>query len=122
MTTIELPDHQAAALKAVAASQGLTLAAWLEKLVQEGEGALSRRDMMALDWSRCAAVESIPGKVGGAWVFKGTRTPVSIVFENLQDGMTVDELMEQYPLTREEISAVLEFAAHSLETPHLASS
>ena len=32
--------------------------------------------MAALDWSRCAAVESIPGKVSGAWVFKGTRTPV----------------------------------------------
>lgn len=70
----------------------------------------------ALDWSQCPAVESIPGKVGGVWVFKGTRTPVSIVFENLQDGLSFDELMEQYPLTREQIAAALEFATHSLET------
>jgi uncharacterized protein (DUF433 family) len=68
-----------------------------------------------IDWSQCPAVESIPGKVSGAWVFKGTRTPVSIVFENLQDGLSISELMEQYPLTREQIAAALEFAAHSLE-------
>jgi uncharacterized protein (DUF433 family) len=68
-----------------------------------------------IDWSQCPAVESIPGKVSGAWVFKGTRTPVSIVFENLQDGLSISELMEQYPLTREQIADALEFAAHSLE-------
>jgi hypothetical protein len=39
--------------------------------------------MASLDWSECPVVESISGKVSGAWVFKGTRTPVSIVFENL---------------------------------------
>lgn len=50
---------------------------------------------MALDWSQCSAVESIPGKVSGAW---GTRMPVSIVCENLEDGMTIDELMEQFCL------------------------
>lgn len=73
--------------------------------------------MATLDWSQCPAVESIPGKVGGAWVFKNTRTPVSIVFENLQDGMTIEELMEQYPLTREQIDAALEFAARSVAAP-----
>jgi uncharacterized protein (DUF433 family) len=73
--------------------------------------------MAALEWSRCPAVESIPGKVSGAWVFKGTRTPVALVFENLADGMTIDELIEQFPVTREQIKAVLEFAARSLEVP-----
>jgi uncharacterized protein (DUF433 family) len=73
--------------------------------------------MAALDWSQCPAVESIPGKVSGAWVFKGTRTPVALVFENLEDGMTVNELIEQFPVTREQIKAVLEFAARSLEAP-----
>jgi uncharacterized protein (DUF433 family) len=71
--------------------------------------------MAALDWSQCTAVESIPGKVGGAWVFLGTRTPVSIVFENLQDGMTIDEVISQFPVTREQIRAVLEFATRSLD-------
>jgi uncharacterized protein (DUF433 family) len=55
-------------------------------------------------------VESIPGKVSGAWVFKGTRTPVAIVFENLEDGMTIDEMLERFPVTREQVRAVLEFA------------
>ena len=32
--------------------------------------------MASLDWSQCPAVESIPGMVSGAWVFKGTRLPV----------------------------------------------
>lgn len=70
--------------------------------------------MAALDWSQCPAVESVPGKVSGAWVFKNTRTPVSTVFENLQD-MTVEELMEEFGVTREQVQAVLQFAAQSAE-------
>ena len=72
--------------------------------------------MAQLDWSQCPAVESIPGKRSGARVFKDTRTPVSSVFENLQD-MTVDELVEEFGVTREQVQAVLEFAAHSTEAP-----
>ncbi|MEI9989754.1 MAG: DUF433 domain-containing protein [Rhizomicrobium sp.] len=71
--------------------------------------------MPVLDWSRCPAVESIPGKVSGAWLFKGTRTPVATIFENLEDGLTIDEVMAQFPVTREQIQAVLEFAARSLD-------
>ena len=72
--------------------------------------------MASLDWSRCTAVESISGKRSGAWVFRGTRTPVSTVFENLED-MSVDELIEEFGVTREQVQAVLEFAAHSAEAP-----
>jgi len=71
--------------------------------------------MSALDWSQCPAVEAIPGKVSGAWLFKNTRTPVAVVFENLEDGMTIDEVTEQFPVTREQIKAVLAFAARSLD-------
>jgi len=39
--------------------------------------------MANLDWSQCSAVESVPGKVSGAWVLKGTRMPVSAIFENI---------------------------------------
>jgi len=70
--------------------------------------------MAVLDWSECPAVESIPGKRSGAWVFRGTRTPVSAVFENLQD-MTVDELVDEFGVTREQVQAVLRFAAQSAE-------
>ena len=69
--------------------------------------------MPALDWSQCPVVESIPGKVSGAWVFKGTRLPVAIVIENLED-LSVEEVMEQFDVTREQITAVLEFVAQSL--------
>jgi uncharacterized protein (DUF433 family) len=48
--------------------------------------------MAILDWSQCSAVESIPGKVSGAWVFKDTRMPVALVFENLEAGATIDEI------------------------------
>ena len=69
--------------------------------------------MAALDWSRCPAVESIPGKVSGAWVFKGTRLPVATVIENLED-LSVEEVVEQFDVTREQVTAVLEFVAQSL--------
>jgi uncharacterized protein (DUF433 family) len=70
--------------------------------------------MAVLDWSQCPAVESVPGRVSGAWVFKDTRMPVATVFENLED-MSVDEVMEQFDVTREQIEAVLNFVAQSLK-------
>jgi uncharacterized protein (DUF433 family) len=70
-----------------------------------------------LDWSQCPAVESVPGKMSGAWVFKGTRMPVIAVFENLEAGATIDEIMTWFDIGREPITAVLEFAARSLEVP-----
>jgi uncharacterized protein (DUF433 family) len=73
--------------------------------------------MAILDWSQCPAVESIPGKRSGAWVFKGTRMPVSTVFENLESGASIDEIMEWFDVTREQIVSVLEFAARSLDAP-----
>ena len=71
--------------------------------------------MANLDWSQCSAVESIPGKVGGAWVFRDSRVPVRLVFENLEDGMSVDEITEQYDVTREQVIAVIDYAARSLD-------
>jgi len=70
--------------------------------------------MAALDWSRCTAVESIPGKLGGAWVFRNTRLPVATIIENLED-LSIDEVMEQFDVTREQINAVLDFVAESLK-------
>ena len=72
--------------------------------------------MAALDWSQCPAVKSIPGKVSGAWVLKGTRMPVSVIFENLKAGANIDEIMEWFDgLDREQVEAVIEFAARSLD-------
>ena len=70
-----------------------------------------------LDWSQCPVVESVPGKRGGAWVFRDTRTPVSVVFDNLEAGASIDEIMEWFHLSREQVVAVIEFAARSLDAP-----
>ncbi len=73
--------------------------------------------MAALDWSQCPAVESVPGRLSGAWVFRDTRMPVSAVFENLEAGATVDEITEWFSISKEQVIEVLEFAARSLAAP-----
>ena len=73
--------------------------------------------MATLDWSQCPAVESIPGKVSGAWVFRGTRLPVSTMFENLEAGASIAEIAEWFDVTAEQITAVLAFVAQSLHDP-----
>ena len=68
-----------------------------------------------LDWSRCPAVERQPGKVSGAWLFKGTRVPVKALFENLEAGARLDEFLDWYPgVSREQAEAVLQHAELSL--------
>lgn len=71
--------------------------------------------MAAVDWSKCPAVESVLDRLGGAWVFKGTRLPVATVTENVED-LSVDEVMEQFDMTREQVTAVLEFVPDSLRS------
>jgi uncharacterized protein (DUF433 family) len=71
--------------------------------------------MAALDWSQCPAVESVPGKRSGAWVFRDTRTPVSVVFDNLEVGASISEIMEWFHLSQEQVVAVIEFAVRSLD-------
>ena len=73
--------------------------------------------MAVLDWSQCPAVESVPGKVSGAWVFTNTRMPVSVVFANLEAGATIDEIVEWFGVTPEQVKTVIAFAARSLEAP-----
>ena len=70
-----------------------------------------------LDWTTCKSVERDPQKLSGAWVFCGTRVPVSALFENLEGGATVDQFLEWFPgVKREQIDAVLEHAARSVQT------
>ena len=46
----------------------------------------------SIDWSDCAAVEQHANRVSGAWVFAGTRVPLSALFENLKDGASVEDV------------------------------
>jgi uncharacterized protein (DUF433 family) len=73
--------------------------------------------MAALDWSQCPAVESVANRRSGAWVFRGTRMPVATVFENLEAGSSIEEIIEQFHVTPQQIQDVLEFAARSLDAP-----
>jgi len=67
--------------------------------------------MPSLDWSQCPVVESVPGKLSGAWVLKGTRMPVSAIFENLEAGANIDDLMEWFDgLDRDQIRQAIHFA------------
>ena len=66
-------------------------------------------------WHDCPEVEQDPLKVSGAWVFKGTRIPVRALFENIEDGASVDDFLEWFPgVTRRQVEAVLEQASASL--------
>ncbi|HOX56902.1 MAG TPA: DUF433 domain-containing protein [Candidatus Paceibacterota bacterium] len=68
-----------------------------------------------IDWTQCPAVERIPGKVSGAWIFKGTRVPVRALFENIEDGARVEDFLEWFPgVAREQVTAVLRHAEESL--------
>ena len=69
-----------------------------------------------IDWSQCTAVERIPGKVSGAWLFRNTRIPVTALLENIEGGATVGEFLEWFPgVEREQVDSVLEYARRSLE-------
>ena len=69
-----------------------------------------------IDWSKCPAVESVPGRLSGAWVFKNTRLPISALFGNLADGATIHDFIDWFGGVEEsEVKAVLEFVAQELD-------
>ena len=73
------------------------------------------------DWNKCPAVESVPGRVSGHWVFKDTRLPLYAIFENLADGATIHDFIEWFDGAEEEkVSAVLDHVAQELraKVPH----
>jgi uncharacterized protein (DUF433 family) len=69
-----------------------------------------------IDWSSCHAVERDPERVSGAWLFRGTRVPVTALFQNLEDGVQLSEFVDLFPgVTLQQARAVLEHASQSLE-------
>ena len=68
-------------------------------------------------WETLAVVERDLEKVSGAWLFRGTRVPVTALFENLRDGATIEEFLEWFPgVHRSQVEAVLDFEIETLET------
>ena len=81
----------------------------------EYDCAIIRAGRNMLDWNSCRAVERHPERVSGAWVFRGTRVPVSALFANLEGGATVEEFLEWFPgVSLEQAQEVLQHAARSL--------
>ena len=69
------------------------------------------------NWNQCSAVERTPGRVSGAWVFSGTRIPLSALYENLAAGATIDEFVEWFPgVEKRQVRAVLEHEAQTLRS------
>ena len=67
-------------------------------------------------WNHCPAVERDPGKVSGAWLFRGTRVPVSSLFENLRDGATVEQFLDWFPgVERWQVESVLDHETRGLQ-------
>ena len=67
-----------------------------------------------IDWSTCLEVHRHPDCVSGAWVFAGTRVPISALFENLEDDAKLHEFVEWFPgVTTKQAKAVLERVARS---------
>lgn len=65
-----------------------------------------------IDGSSCPAVERDPGRVSGAWVFRGSRVPAYALFENLEDGASLHDFIEWFPgVTVDQARAVLEHVA-----------
>jgi uncharacterized protein (DUF433 family) len=70
-----------------------------------------------VDWSMCDAVEQTLDRYSGAWLFRGTRVPVTALFENLEDGASIDQFVEWFPgVTREQARSVLEYVARNTLT------
>jgi uncharacterized protein (DUF433 family) len=68
------------------------------------------------DWTTCPAVESVPDRLSGAWVFAGTRVPVSALFGNLAEGATIQEFLAWFPgVTELQVRSVLEHEVKSLD-------
>ena len=64
------------------------------------------------EWKNLAAIERHPDKMSGAWVFRGTRIPVSALFENLRDGASIEQFLAWFPgVSRTQAESVLDHEA-----------
>ncbi|SNB73586.1 DUF433 domain-containing protein [Thermoflexus hugenholtzii] len=69
---------------------------------------------MHLEWRGRIVVD--PELHHGEPCIRGTRIPVYVIVSSLADGMSEEELLEQYPqLTREDIRAALAYVAELLQ-------
>jgi uncharacterized protein (DUF433 family) len=93
------------------------LGVWFAEVVDQINHA-SDTILTMIDWSHCPAVERHADRVGGAWVFRGTRVPVAALFENLEADAAIHQFVEWFPgVTLAQAKSVLEYAARSTLEP-----
>ena len=65
-----------------------------------------------IDWSKCPDVESVPGKVSGAWVIKDSRVQAQAVVDNARAGYSAEQIVAEIfeGLSLERVRGVLRFA------------
>ncbi len=72
-----------------------------------------------IDWNTCPSLEKHPERLSGAWVFRGTRVSLVALFENMEDGVSVNDFVELFPgVQLEQVQDVLEHAAKSVSSAH----
>ena len=108
---VHLPPELASKVAELAAKSGSTA----DAVLREAVAAYGAEPASTLDWSQCPAVERVPGRVSGAWVFRDTRLPVAVVFSNLEAGATVEDISEWFDIAPAQVRAVIDFAARSLD-------
>jgi uncharacterized protein (DUF433 family) len=102
-------------LKALAAKTGRPP----EDVVEDAVRSYEASRVATFDWSQCPAVERVLDKVSGAWVLRGTRMPVATIFENVEAGANLDDIINWYDgLDRDQVKAVIDFAVRSLDPSH----
>ena len=72
-------------------------------------------------WENCPAVERVPWLLGGAWVFKGSRVPLYLLFDNLARGVSIDDFALAQGVEKYKLEAVLNYAANEIEQLRLSS-
>jgi len=64
-----------------------------------------------MDWSGCELVEVIPGKVSGVPLVVGTRIPADVIFDYVDSGSPLEEIVADYPsLSMETVQSLAAFA------------
>ena len=88
----------------------------MKTLTQTRSQAAPRRESPThRHWDTCPEVERDPKRVSGARIFKRTRLPLSTVYAHLANGLSINEIVEQFPGVEEaQIRAVLQHDAETL--------
>jgi uncharacterized protein (DUF433 family) len=63
-----------------------------------------------------SVVKIDPEILGGTPCFRGTRVPIKSLFDHIEEGISIDEFLQDFPtVTREQVDALLEESRAAVE-------